>query len=149
VAGFLLDTNVISEFKRRGDPNPDVAAWLRATDPDLVWASVLSFGEIRNGVERLPAGKRRIDLERWLNRDLNQWFEDRLLPVTRAVAERWGAMNVRALDRGRPIAAIDGLIAATAVEHGLTLVTRNVKDFGDFGVATLNPWEPTIANRGD
>jgi predicted nucleic acid-binding protein len=91
VNAFLLDTNVLSEFKRRGEPDPLVRNWLRGTHPDLLWASVLSFGEIRKGIERLAAGKRRTELEQWVERDLNQWFEDRLLPVTKAIAERLGS----------------------------------------------------------
>lgn len=141
MAGFLLDTNVLSEFKRRGAPDQNVAAWLRATDPDLLWASVLSFGEIRKGIERLAPGKRRRELERWLEHDLDQWFEERLLPVTRAISERWGVLNAQALDQGTPIPSIDGLIAATALEHDLTVVTRNVKDFANLGVKIFNPWE--------
>jgi predicted nucleic acid-binding protein len=103
VAGFLLDTNVLSEFKRRGAPDPNVAAWLRATDPDLLWVSVLSFGEIRKGIERLAPGKRRSELAQWLVQDLGQWFEERLLPVTRAVSERWGVMNAQAVGHQNPI----------------------------------------------
>jgi toxin FitB len=121
--------------------NPHVTAWLRTTDPDLIWASVLSFGEIRKGIERLAPGKRRSELDQWLNRDLDQWFEERLLPITRAIAERWGVLTARAMDKGRPLPSIDGLIAATALEHDLTVVTRNVKDFADLAVKTLNPWE--------
>ena len=139
--GFLLDTNVLSEFKRRAVPDPHVSAWLRATDPDLLWASVFSFGEIRKGIERLAPGRRRTELEEWLERDLEQWFEERLLPVTKAIADRWGILMAHALDRGKPLPNIDGVIAATALEHDLTLVTRNVKDFAGLGVTLLNPWE--------
>ncbi len=142
MSGYLLDTNVVSEFKRRGEPDAHVRDWLRATDPDLLWASVLSFGEIRKGIERLAAGKRRTELEAWLARDLAQWFEERLLPITKSIAERWGALSARALDKGAPLPNIDGLIAATALEHDLTLVTRNVKDFASLEVALVNPWEP-------
>ena len=138
--GFLLDTNVLSEFKRRGEPDPRVRDWLRDTDPDLLWASVLSFGEIRKGIERLTAGKRRTELEEWLEHDLEQWFEERLLQITKAIAERWGILSARALDKGTPLPNIDGLIAATAIEHDLTLATRNVKNFVDLGVTILNPW---------
>jgi predicted nucleic acid-binding protein len=141
VSGFLLDTNVLSEFKRRGEPDPHVRGWLRATDPDLLWTSVLSFGEIRKGIERLAVGKRRSELEHWFERDLEQWFEERLLPITKAVAERWGVLSARALDRGTPVPNIDGLIAATALEHDLTLVTRNTKDFVGLEVTIVNPWE--------
>jgi predicted nucleic acid-binding protein len=73
VSGFLLDTNVLSEFKRRGEPDQHVRNWLRATDPDLLWASVVSFGEIRKGIERLALGHRRTELEEWVARDLDQW----------------------------------------------------------------------------
>lgn len=138
--GFLLDTNVLSEFKRRGEPDPHVRNWLKATDPDLLWASVLSFGEIRKGIERQAAGKRRTELEEWLEHDLEQWFEERLLQVTKAIAERWGVLSAGALDKGTPLPNIDGLIAATAIEHDLTLATRNVKDFAGFGVSVFNPW---------
>jgi len=141
VSGFLLDTNVLSEFKRRGKPDPHVRDWLRATDPDLLWASVLSFGEIRKGIERLNASKRRAELEAWLEHDLEQWFEERFLQVTKAIAERWGVLSARALDKGSPLPNIDGLIAATAVEHDLTLVTRNLKNFAGIQVSLLNPWE--------
>ena len=86
MTGFLLDTNVLSEFKRIGPPDPRVSAWLRETAPDLLWASVLTFGEIRHGIERLPLGMRRSELNTWLEVDLEQWFEHRLLPVTKSIA---------------------------------------------------------------
>lgn len=140
MAGFLLDTNVLSEFKRRGDPNPNVVAQSHRSRSPL--GQCLSFGEIRKGIERLPPGKRRSELERWLDHDLDQWFEQRLLPVTRAISERWGVLDARGLDRGTPIPSIDGLIAATALECDLTVVTRNVKDFANLGLKTYNPWEP-------
>jgi predicted nucleic acid-binding protein len=141
VNGFLLDTNILSEFKRSGAPDLRVRDWLRATDPDLLWASVLSFGEIRKGIERLASGKRRTELELWFERDLDQWFEERIIPVSKAVAERWGILSARALDNGTPLPNIDGLIAATALVNNLTLVTRNVKDFVGLDVTIVNPWE--------
>ena len=141
MSGFLLDTSVLSEFKRRGEPDPLVRDWLRANDPDLLWASVLSFGEIRKGIERLAASKRRTELEAWVEHELEQWFEERFLQVTKAIAEQWGVLSARALDKGTPLPNIDGLIAATAIEHDLTLVTRNVKNFTGLGVAIFNPWE--------
>jgi predicted nucleic acid-binding protein len=81
------------------------------------------------------------ELEQWFERDLNQWFEERLLPVTKAVVERWGILSARALDRGTPLPNIDGLIAATALESDLILVTRNGKDFVGIEVTIVNPWE--------
>jgi len=141
VNGFLLDTNVLSEFRRRGEPDPHVKDWLRAADPNLLWASVLSFGEIRRGIERLAPGRRRTALEAWLDNDLEEWFEERVLQVTKAIAQRWGVLSARALDNGTPLPNIDGLIAATAIAHDLTLVTRNVKNSAGLGITILNPWE--------
>ena len=141
MSGFLLDTNVLSEFKRRTAPDSRVAGWLREADPDLLWASVLSLGEIRKGIERLAAGHRRTELDQWLERDLAHWFEHRLLPITGAIAQRWGTLAARAMERGTPLPNVDGLIAATALDHQLTLVTRNVRDFSALGVELLNPWE--------
>ena len=141
MTGFLLDTNVLSEFKRRGAPDPQVTSWLRATDPDLLWASVLSSGEIRKGIERLAPGRRRAVLEKWLDVDLDRWFEERLIPVSKAIADRWGMLTAAGLKKGSQLSSVDGLIAATASVHELTVVTRNVKDFESLGVAIVNPWK--------
>jgi predicted nucleic acid-binding protein len=140
VNGFLLDTNVISEFKKSGEPDPLVNAWLERTDPDLLWASVLSFGEIFKGIERLPAGKRRTELEQWAQNELNLWFEDRILLVTKPIAERWGILSARLKEKGTEPTVVDGLLAATALHHQLTFVTRNTKHFVNLGVQILSPW---------
>lgn len=133
---YLLDTNVLSESrKRRRDPG--VTAWLAATPSDSLYLSVLSVGEIEQGVTRLV---RRGDeqqaaaLETWLD-GLVQQFEGRICPVTAQIARQWGRV-----DAARPVPVIDGLIAATATVHGMTLVTRNIKDFERSGVRTLNPF---------
>ncbi len=139
--GFLLDTNVLSEFSRTGKPNAGVATWMRNAPPDALFASVLTFAEILRGIELLPAGRRRAELEEWLERDLQGSFGSRLLPVTKAIGDRWAFVSAREQLRGRPLAIVDGLIAATALEHDLTIVTRNVKDFAGTGVAIFNPWE--------
>lgn len=139
--GFLLDTNVLSEFKRAQAPNSKVVAWLRSTSPDSLWTSVLNFGEIRKGIERLPPGRRRTDLELWLERDLARWFEYRLVPISKAIADRWGILAAHGLAQGASLPSVDGLIAATALEYDLTLVTRNVRDFASLDVRILNPWE--------
>lgn len=88
MSGFLLDTNVLSEFNRRGEPDPHVHKWLEAADPDSLYVSVLTIGEIRMGVELLPPGKRRAQLEQWLDLDLPEWFDGRMLPVDQAIAGR-------------------------------------------------------------
>ena len=90
MSGFLLDTNVLSEFNRRGQPDPLVHRWLEAADPESLYVSVLTIGEIRLGVELLPPSKRRSQLEQWLNLELPEWFEARILPVDQSIAERRG-----------------------------------------------------------
>ena len=141
MSGFLVDTNVLSEFNRRGEPDRLVKQWLEAADTDSLYASVLTFGEIRLGVELLPPSKRRTQLEQWLDRDLPEWFEGRILPVDQAIADRWGLMRAQAQHIGRPLSVVDALLAATAQRHDLTIVSRNVSDFSVVGLAVLNPWD--------
>jgi predicted nucleic acid-binding protein len=140
VNGFLVDTNVISEFIK---PLPDsrVVKWLEATAPNVLFASVITYGEIRLGIEDLPSGKRRRALEQWLEEGLPDWFDSNLLPVTKAITDQWGRLTIQAKKRGISITTADGLIAATALEHDLALATRNVKDFVDTGVTIFSPWE--------
>jgi predicted nucleic acid-binding protein len=140
VSGSLLDTNVLSEFSRTGAPDHQVDQWLGSQPEESLFASVLTFAEILRGIELLPAGKRRTQLEEWLT-DLQTAFAARLLPVTKAIADRWAILSAQAQLRGRPLANIDGLLAATALEHDLILVTRNVKHFAESGVKLFNPWE--------
>jgi len=138
----LLDTNVISEFGRSTiPPHPKVKRWVELAHPDSVFTSVLCLGEIRKGIELLPLGRKRSELEQWLERDLNSWFEDNLLPVTKAISDRWGKLDALMQYKGRPLGNIDGLIAATALEHGLIVVTRNIRHFADLGVTVFNPWD--------
>lgn len=140
MSGFLIDTNVVSEFIK---PQPDsqVIRWPEAADPESLFASVITFGEIRLGIEDLAPGKRRTDLEQWLDQGLPDWFEEHLLPVTKTIVDRWGRLTIRAKRVGVTITTANGLIAATTIEHDLTLVTRNVKDFADLGATIFNPWD--------
>jgi predicted nucleic acid-binding protein len=135
---YLLDTNVVSEL-RKTNRDAGVAAWYSSVDSGDLFLSVLVVGEIRQGIERL----RRRDpdqstvFERWLT-VLKQDFDDRLLPVSHRVAERWGYVNaIRPL---RPLPVVDGLLAATAIAHGLTLVTRDSHTLANTGAQLLNPW---------
>lgn len=137
--GFLLDTNVISELVKP-EPDTNVVRWIEETDESILFLSVITIGEIRNGIERLAPGKRRGRLESWLKIDLRARFRDRILPVDESVAERWGALSAIATANGKPVPVIDGLLAATAVHHDLMLVTRNVQDVAGTAVPTLNPW---------
>jgi predicted nucleic acid-binding protein len=141
MSGFLLDTNVLSEFNRRGELNRLVKQWLEAVDTDSLYASVLTFGEIRFGVELLPPSKQRTQLEQWLDRDLPEWFEGRILPVDQSIADRWGLLRAQAQMKGQPLSIIDALLAATALQYNLTIVSRNVSDFSVVGLAVVNPWE--------
>ena len=138
--GFLVDTNVVSEFVKPA-PSLRVKRWFEAAAPESLFASVITFGEIRLGIEDLPEGKRRAALEQWLEQGVPEWFQDNLLSVTKAITGRWGQITVQAKRKGLTIATADGLIAATAIEHGLTLVTRDVKDFAGIAVSCFNPWE--------
>jgi predicted nucleic acid-binding protein len=140
VNGFLVDTNVISEFIRP-QPDPRVIGWLDAADPESLFASVVTFGEIRLGIEDLPAGKRRAALEEWFEHGLPAWFDSHLLPVTKAIADRWGRLTISAKKKGVAITTADGFIAATALEHDLAIVTRNTRDFANCGAAVVSPWE--------
>jgi predicted nucleic acid-binding protein len=140
---FLVDTNVLSEFNRRGQPNPQVERWLSSTPTGSLHVSIITFGEIRLGIELLPPGaKRRAQLEQWLDRDLHEWFADRLLTIDEPIINQWALLMARRQLLGRPIDILDGLLAATALCHNLTVATRNVKDFADLGVQIFNPWEP-------
>jgi predicted nucleic acid-binding protein len=138
--GLLLDTNILSEFNRSKPPHPNVEAWLSSVDTNHLYVSVIVLAEIRFGIERMPAGKRRTQLEDWLAVELYTWFENRILYVTDSIAQRWAVMASHRESRGRPLANFDGLIAATAAEYDLVLVTRNEADFADLNVPLLNPW---------
>ena len=139
MSGFLLDTNIPSELIR-SRPDPRVDDWVKRQSVPSLFLSVIAVGELRRGFELLPRGERRVRLEQWLERDLLVWFRDRILPVTQGIADRWGVLDAQRQLKGAPLNTADGLIAATALEHGLTVVTRNTKDFDGLGVP-LNPWE--------
>lgn len=137
---YLIDTNVLSELRRK-QPDTHVVAWFAQRAAQSLFLSVLTLGEIRKGIERLDDTQadaaRRLSLGDWLEQELPTFFLGRLLSVDAGVADRWGHLQALA---GRPLPAIDSLLAATALHHNLTLVTRNVKDFADMGVDLINPW---------
>lgn len=133
---YLIDTCALSELVKP-KPSPRVSTWFDAAAPEALFLSALTVGEVRKGVEKLGAGRRRARIAAWLEMELPAWFEDRILPVDRGVADEWGRLMVR--HRNLPV--IDGLIAATALRHRLALVTRNEADFRATGVELLNPWK--------
>ena len=137
---YLIATCVISELVR---PKPDAAVldWFANTPDEALFLSVLTLGEIRKGVEKLPEPQRREKLRIWLEHDLRDWVGPRILPIGPDVADHWGRLLAQA---GRPVPAIDSLLAATALHHDLRLVTRNTKDFNYAGLEAINPWQ-TVA----
>ena len=128
MSGYLLDTNCISEIVRIR-PEPSVIRWLDDADEQSFYLSALTLGEIRKGIANMPARPRIARLETWLTKDLRQRFAGRILPIDEAVAERWGALMIESKRIQRTIPVIDALLAATALHHGLTVVSRNVADF--------------------
>lgn len=133
---YLIDTNVLSELRRR-EPDVKVVDWMAARPATTLYLSVLTLGELRKGIEGVAEGNRKRRLLDWLEVELTAYFAGRILPVDAAVANRWGRLLAQA---GRPVPAIDSLLAATALAHGLTLVTRNLKDFQHPDLAVLDPW---------
>lgn len=134
---YLIDTNVLSELRRK-QPNPQVVAWFAQRPASTLFLSVLTLGEIRKGIERIEDPARRLTLLDWLEADLPDFFCGRILSIDGRVAERWGRLQAHA---GRPLPAIDSLIAATALEYGLILVTRNVRDFEGLAIEIANPFQ--------
>ena len=133
---YLIDTNVLSELRRKS-PDPGVVGWFSRLPPSTLHLSVLTLGAIRKGIEGVDDEVRRESLIDWLETDLPTFFTGRILSVDGAVADRWGRLIAAA---GRPLPAIDSLLAATALEHDMVLVTRNIKVFGGLPVRIFNPW---------
>jgi predicted nucleic acid-binding protein len=138
--GYLLDTNCISEAFRL-HPDARVISWLETADEELLYLSVLTLGEIRKGVASLASGKRRTFLESWLDVELMARFSTRILSIDAATADRWGSLAAMAKSKGRALSTIDGLLAATAIHHNLTIVSRNDSDFAGMQVPVFNPWK--------
>jgi predicted nucleic acid-binding protein len=133
---YLVDTKVLSELRRRR-PDGRVVEWFTRRPATTLYLSVLTVGELRKGIERLPAGSRRQAMLDWLEVELPGFFAGRLLPIDVRVADRWGRLLAAV---GRPVPAVDSLLGATALAHGLTLVTRNVRDFRWPGLTVIDPW---------
>lgn len=138
--GYLLDTNVVSEFNRAQMPHPRVVQWFERTPESQFRISVLTLAEIEKGILILDEGKKRRDLQQWFEGELQARFSGRILPIDEAVASQWARFIAPLLKQGRPLPTIDSLLMATALAHGLTLVTRNTKDFSALGVDLMNPW---------
>jgi hypothetical protein len=136
---YLLDTNVVSEWTKPR-PHPAVVAFLASTDEDLLFLSVVTLAELRRGVDRLALGRRRAALSDWLEHDLIQRFDLRILGIDRAVASAWGRIMSRAERHGTTPGVMDVWIAAVAEVHGLMVVTRDTADFAPLLDNVFNPW---------
>jgi tRNA(fMet)-specific endonuclease VapC len=136
---YLLDTIVISELITK-QPNQKVVNWIDALEPNAVYLSVITIGEIRKGIEKLPASQRRTTLTAWLIHELLVRFDGRIAAITTDVMLVWGELTGGMEKAGHPIAAIDSLIAAIALTQNYQLVTRNTADFQHTGVTLIDPW---------
>jgi hypothetical protein len=135
---YLIDTNIVSELRKGSQCHPAVARWDQAElTPQGGAVSVITIGEIRKGIDLIAKRdpQQAARLESWLQ-GLRKNFANRILPITTDVAEEWGRLNAQ-----RPLPAVDSLLAATAIVHGLILATRNVGDLSDVGVRIVNPFE--------
>jgi predicted nucleic acid-binding protein len=137
---YLLDTCVLSEFTRR-QPDAKVIQWLDSVDEEALYLSSITIGEIQRGVERLTPGRRKIELVAWINDGLIRRFGRRILPLDTPAMLTWGSLTARCENLGRPLPLMDSLIAATALLHSLTIVTRNNDDFSPCSLQIFNPWD--------
>ena len=136
---YLLDTCLISELVAK-QPNQKVLDWVDAQMPETLYLSVITIGEIAKGICKLTPSKRKESLTTWLNETLPNRFEHRILTLDVSTMVLWGNLVGQLEQNGRPLPAMDSLIAAIALQHSLSLVTRNEKDFAGTGVVIINPW---------
>jgi toxin FitB len=137
---YLLDTCVLSEFTWR-KPDEKVIRWVDSIDEERLFISVITLGEIQRGVERLSESARKTELLVWMDAELSERFAGRTISLDGATMLLWGSLTARLEKVGRPLAVMDSLIAATALQHSLTLATRNLADFMLSGAQLINPWE--------
>ena len=137
---YLLDTCILSEFTRR-KPEEKVIRWLDGIAEEKLFISVITVGEIQHGIERLPFSPRKNELSVWMNDRLIARFGERILSLDTQTLFLWGTLTARLESAGQPAPVMDGLIAATALQHNLLIATRNVVDFLPCGVQVVNPWE--------
>lgn len=137
---YLIDTDCISELMKP-KPDPNVLNWFSDHEELSMYLSVITFGKLRKGIEKLPISAKKSKLNRWVNEDLAHRFEERIIVVSIAEVNTWGHLLEKAEKAGTPLPAIDALIAASALVHGLSVVTRNTKDMEATGVELINPWE--------
>jgi predicted nucleic acid-binding protein len=145
---WLLDTNILSEI-RRPKPEPKVLAFIEALPLDELYISAVTLAELRFGIERLDQGERRDELSHRLAHTVRSMFNQRVLPVTEDIIFRWRVLMEEARKVGHTYLQLDLLIAATALHHGFTVVTRDRDEFDKAGVTVINPWEEPKHGIGD
>lgn len=136
---YLLDTNVLSEILKP-KPNNGVVKWLGETDESTQYISTFTIGEIQKGIAKLTNSRRKTELQQWFDQ-VQKRYDSRVLPYAVETAKIWGVFMAKLESRGRPLSAIDSLIAAIAIERDLTIVTRNTIDFESAHVNVLNIWD--------
>lgn len=139
---YLIDTCCISELAK-SNPDENVVRWFSNHNELDLYLSVITFGELRKGIEKLPSSKRKSKLNQWIKSDLLYRFNNRVLDVSLTEVNEWGKVLAKAEKMGTPLPAIDALIAATALAHDFAVVTRNTKDMKASGVELINPWKYT------
>jgi toxin FitB len=136
---YLLDTCLISELAK-SKPNEKVVEWVLSENETSFYVSVLTFGELFKGVEKLPESKKKEELRIWIDGELKNRFQNRIIGIDLRISILWGKIQCVAEKKGNPMPAIDALIAATGIAHDLIVVTRNVADMEQSGVKLINPW---------
>lgn len=136
---YLIDTCTLSEFTKPR-PAPSVDRWFSSISDDASFVSVLTLGELEKGIHRLGSSRRRSTLERWFS-ELRDRFAGRILRVDETIALEWGRISARCEAAGQPIPVVDAILAATAMVHGLGIVTRNTSDFARTGAPIIDPWQ--------
>ena len=137
---FLLDTCVISEFIRK-KPSAKLIHWILAKNEEDLYISVLTLGEVQQGISKLLDSERKLSLQRWLDTDVSKRFDKRIIAIDKDIVDCWGRLRGLAMREGRHFPVIDSLLEATAIVNGMTIVTRNVDDFKGSQISIRNPWE--------
>jgi len=138
---YLLDTCLISELIK-SEPDKRVVDWVLGENESDFFVSVLTFGELHKGIEKLSESRKKEELRIWVENELKNRFQGRIIGIDIRVSTIWGKIHCAAEKKDRPMPAIDSLIAATGIAHDLTVVTRNISDMAHSGVKLFNPWSP-------
>lgn len=137
---YLIDTNVVSEFAT-SSPHESIVNWFQAHEDDGLYLSVITIGEIQQGIARLPSSKKQQQLSTWLNETLLAAYSDWIISIENDIMLQWGTLTGRLIQKGRKMPVMDAMIAATCLQHNLVLVTRNESDFAHTGLEIINPWK--------